>query len=45
MLVYPGEHKVHDQSVSNTLVKTVKLVEADSDDMTSDGLNNTHACP
>jgi hypothetical protein len=38
-------YKVYDQSVSNTLVKTITLAEGDSIDITKDGLNNTYACP
>jgi hypothetical protein len=40
-----GTYKVYDQSVSNTLVKTITLAEGDSIDITKDGLNNTYACP
>jgi hypothetical protein len=41
----PGEYKVYDQSVTNALVKTIKLTEGDTIDITVDGLNNTYACP
>jgi len=40
-----GSYKVYDQSVSNTLVKTVTLAEGDSIDITKDGLNNSYTCP
>ena len=41
----PGEYKIFDQAVSNTLVKTLKLSEGDSVDILKDGLGNTYACP
>jgi hypothetical protein len=40
----PGDYQVYDQTV-NALVKTIRLHEGDSIDITTDGLNNTYACP
>jgi len=41
----PGEYKIYDQSATNTQVKTLKLSEGDSVDITTDGLDNAYACP
>lgn len=41
----PGEYKIYDQAVSNTLVKTLKISEGDSVDIGKDGLGNTYTCP
>jgi hypothetical protein len=41
----PGEYRIYDQIESNTLVKTLRLSEGDSLDITTDGLNNVYACP
>ena len=44
-VVLPGDYAAYDQSVSNTQVKTMSLKEGDWVDITTDGLNNTYACP
>jgi hypothetical protein len=44
-LFNPGEYKIYDQAVSNTLVKTLKISEGDSVDIGKDGLGNTYTCP
>jgi hypothetical protein len=44
-VVLPGDYAAYDQSVGNTLVKTMSLEEGDWVDITTDGLSNTYSCP
>jgi hypothetical protein len=41
----PGEYRVYDHIASDALVKTLRLHEGDSVDITMDGLDNVYACP
>jgi hypothetical protein len=44
-LVAPGDYAAYDQSVGNTQVKTMSLVEGDTVIISTDGLGNTYPCP
>ncbi len=44
-VVLPGDYAAYDQSVGNTLVKTMTLGEGDWVDINTDGLGNTYTCP
>jgi hypothetical protein len=44
-VVLPGDYAAYDQSVSNTLVKSMSLEEGDWVDINTDGLGNTYYCP
>jgi hypothetical protein len=43
--VAPGDYAAYDQSVGNTQVKTMSLVEGDTVIISTDGLGNTYSCP
>lgn len=43
--VPPGDYKAFDQSVNNTQVLTVTLLEGDTVTIYTDGLGNTYSCP
>ncbi len=43
--VNPGSHTTLDQSVAEAEARTIPLQEGQTRDITTDGLNNTYACP
>jgi len=43
--VNPGTHTTFDQSVAEAEARTIPLQEGQTRDITTDGLNNTYACP